>query len=208
MAQSVSPATTNQSPAVDYKKEVRFAVVMYGGVSLAIYINGVAQEMLRWVRSTAKSASKDKDVALLPNNCSEESELRLSGTERVYRKLSYILAADGAGKTAAERLAEAEQSLAENKTIRTRFVVDIVSGTSAGGINGIFLGKALANQQDFRVSADLWRNVADIDTLLTDRKPDPPLPAGTPTQMGSLLNGYLLYWEARKAMQRMAGPQR
>src|SRR5215217_9292581 len=127
-AQAASPASNElrtttaplkqRAPAVDYKQEVRFAVVMYGGVSLAIYINGVAQEMLRWVRSTAKSASKDKDVALLPNNCSEESELRLSGTERVYRKLSYILAADGAGKTAAERLAEAEQSLAENKTIR------------------------------------------------------------------------------------------
>ena len=98
MAQSANPTTTNQPPAVEYKHEVRFAVVMYGGVSLAIYINGVAQEMLRWVRSTAKSANKVKDVALLPNNPSGESELSLSGTERVYRKLSYILAADGAGK--------------------------------------------------------------------------------------------------------------
>ena len=28
-------------------QEVRLAVVMYGGVSLAIYMNGVAQEILR-----------------------------------------------------------------------------------------------------------------------------------------------------------------
>src|SRR5258708_28726365 len=34
------------SPQVEYTQEVRFAVVMYGGVSLAIYINGIAQEML------------------------------------------------------------------------------------------------------------------------------------------------------------------
>ncbi len=34
-------------------REVRFATVMYGGVSLAIYINGVAHELFRLVRSTA-----------------------------------------------------------------------------------------------------------------------------------------------------------
>jgi len=35
---------------IEIVKEIRFAVVMYGGVSLAIYINGVAQELLRMVR--------------------------------------------------------------------------------------------------------------------------------------------------------------
>jgi hypothetical protein len=35
------------------EQEFRFAVVLYGGVSLAIYINGVAQELLRMVRATA-----------------------------------------------------------------------------------------------------------------------------------------------------------
>jgi len=184
MTQSANPTTTNQLPAVNYKHEVRFAVVMYGGVSLAIYINGIAQEMLRWVRSTAKSANKN--VALLPNNPSGECELSLSGTERVYRKLSYILAADGAGKTAAERLAEAEQNLAENKTIRTRFVVDILSGTSAGGINGIFLGKALANSQDMSGLENLWVKEGDVRTLINDKKSiegplllqDPPASGG------------------------------
>ena len=29
------------SPKTEYTQEVRFAIVMYGGVSLAIYINGV-----------------------------------------------------------------------------------------------------------------------------------------------------------------------
>ncbi len=48
----------------EYTQEVRFAVVMYGGVSLAIYINGIAQELLRMVRSTSASvpAGKDKRV--------------------------------------------------------------------------------------------------------------------------------------------------
>jgi hypothetical protein len=37
----------------EFDREVRFAVVIYGGVSLAVYINGVVQELLRMVRSTA-----------------------------------------------------------------------------------------------------------------------------------------------------------
>jgi hypothetical protein len=36
-------SNTNQ----ERTKEVRFAVVMYGGGSLAIYINGIAQEFLK-----------------------------------------------------------------------------------------------------------------------------------------------------------------
>jgi hypothetical protein len=41
------------TPKIEVVKEIRFAVVMYGGVSLAIYINGVAQELMRMARVTA-----------------------------------------------------------------------------------------------------------------------------------------------------------
>ena len=34
---------TVSSPQAEYTNEVRFAIVMYGGVSLAIYINGITQ---------------------------------------------------------------------------------------------------------------------------------------------------------------------
>lgn len=201
MAQSANPTTTNQSPPVDYKQEVRFAVVMYGGVSLAIYINGIAQEMLRWVRSTAKSANKN--VALLPNNSSPDCELSLSGTERVYRKLSYILAARRTGEeTAAELLENAEQSLADNATIRTRFVVDIVSGTSAGGINGIFLGKALANGQDMSGLENLWVKEGDVRTLINDKKSvEGPVVLHDPP--ASLLSSQRMYFELLKAFDSM-----
>ena len=187
-------------PPVDYKQEVRFAVVMYGGVSLAIYINGVAQEMLRWVRSTARSA--DPNFALLPNKPSGEGELSLSGTERVYRKLSYILAANRTGKSPADLLAQANQNLSDNETIRTRFVVDILSGTSAGGINGIFLGKALANGQDISGLENLWIKEGDVRTLINDKRSvegpvilqDPP---------ASLLSSQRLYFELLKAFDSM-----
>jgi patatin-related protein len=205
MTQSANPTTTNQLPAVNYKHEVRFAVVMYGGVSLAIYINGIAQEMLRWVRSTAKSANKN--VALLPNNSSTsasgECELSLSGTERVYRKLSYILAARRTGEeTAAELLENAEQSLADNAPIRTRFVVDIVSGTSAGGINGIFLGKALANGQDMSGLENLWVKEGDVRTLINDKKSvEGPVVLHDPP--ASLLSSQRMYFELLKAFDSM-----
>jgi patatin-related protein len=197
--------TISSTPPVDYTREVRFAVVMYGGVSLAIYINGIAQELLWWVRSTAKHSIED--VALIPSNPStdaarSESGPRLSGTERVYRKLGYILAEQSPGSDAAERLSQADKKLAGNETIRTRFVVDILSGTSAGAINGIFLAKALANGQDISGLENLWIEEGDMRTLINDKKSvegtvklqDPP---------ASLLSSQRMYFELLKAFDTM-----
>src|SRR5882724_13390414 len=104
--------SNTSSTKVEYTREVRFAVVMYGGVSLAIYINGIAQELLRWARSTAKHSTDN--VALIPSTsmdaASPESGPRLSPTERDYRKLSYMLAERGNSLSdAAERLSEADK---------------------------------------------------------------------------------------------------
>jgi patatin-related protein len=126
------------------EKEVRFALVMYGGVSLAVYINGVAQEFYSLVRSTAD----DGDGNLLPVR---------SRTEATYRKLACALGASGVCTTL------------PGVRIRSRFVVDILSGTSAGGINAVFLAKALSEGQDFRILEEMWLNQADISGLLNDR---------------------------------------
>jgi len=92
-------------------REVRLGLVMYGGVSLAIYINGVAQEFFRAVKGRG-----------------------------VYRLAKALTGSD--------------------------IVVDIVSGTSAGGVNGILLGYALCNDLDFPSCAALWRNDGGIGKLL------------------------------------------
>ena len=94
--------------------EVRLGLVMYGGVSLAVYINGVANELFRAVRGRG-----------------------------VYRLLKELTDSD--------------------------VLVDVVSGTSAGGINGILLAFSLANSREFAPSTDIWREGADIGALL--RKP-------------------------------------
>jgi len=121
-----------------FQNEVRFALVLYGGASLAIYIHGVTQEFFHLVRSTAVDANGQLIVA----------DAQLSGTERVYRKLAS--APDG--------------------TLRTRFLVDIASGTSAGGINAIFLGKAFANGQTLDQVSRLWLDQADFQDLLNREK--------------------------------------
>ena len=173
----------------DFKpeQEVRFAVVMYGGVSLAIYINGVAQELFRLVRATAPAHmySKSDDLTLRDKVYYDDEQL--DDSERVYRELGRML---GPGDAA-------------DDLVRTRFVVDIISGTSAGGINGVLLALALARQKDFRLSAKLWREVADIDELLREEKSFEGLPETTPRDSESLLNGYRLYFKAREAMEQM-----
>jgi len=161
----------------DYKQEVRFAVVMYGGVSLAIYINGVAQELLRLVRSTAEHGKP------------------LTGTERIYRKVSFYLASEQDG---------IEQADADDATSPppTRFTVDIISGTSAGGINGIFLAKALANGQDMERLKELWVEEGDIETLINDKRSiEKPLKLQDPPT--SLLNSERMYFELLKAFDLM-----
>ena len=171
----------------DYTKEVRFAIVMYGGVSLAIYINGIAQELLRLVRSTAGKKTAE-----------------LTGTERIYRKVSYLLADETMS------MADLDKANTDTNSLPpTRFVVDILSGTSAGGINGIFLAKALANGQDMDELKNLWVTEGDIETLLNDRRSvEKPLVLQDPPT--SLLNSERMYFKLLSAFDGMdkSGPPR
>ena len=50
--------------------------------------------------------------------------------------------------------------------VRTRVVVDVIAGTSAGGINGICLAKGLAHDLSLDGFRDLWFERGDIDGLL------------------------------------------
>jgi patatin-related protein len=114
-------------------KELRLALVCYGGSSLAVYMHGVTKELHRLVKGSA-----------LLEAASDEG----SPSERVYGRL----------------LDELAQKNPEQ--LLTRVVVDVIAGTSAGGINGVCLAKALAHnrsQDDFR---DLWFERGDIDGLL------------------------------------------
>jgi patatin-related protein len=99
-----------------FLREMQLGLVVYGGVSLAIYTHGVCQEFYHAVRGRG-----------------------------IYKLVKALTDAD--------------------------LVVDTISGSSAGGINGILLGYAIANSTDrdlvdFSAFARVWRNSGDLLELL------------------------------------------
>lgn len=156
-----------------YQKEVRLAIVMYGGVSLAIYMNGISREFFNLVRATAPANWEE---------ASGEGLLRLSDdelteVERVYRELGRRMLCPSARRDA-------------DAPVEVRFVVDILSGTSAGGINGLFLAKALANDESLDSLTNLWIKEAEISRLLNDERSLAGMSAAARLQpVQSLLNG-------------------
>jgi len=185
----------------ELEREVRFAVVIYGGVSLAIYINGIVQEMLHLVRSTAIERAE------------------LSPVEQVYRKLANrvgtpekaIAGPDLVNAANGKKTSRASSPLRPGKAalrkeddgdkIHTRFVVDILSGTSAGGINAVYLAKALANNLSIDSLARMWITEADLNLLMNDTKIDPSYLQQVPPP--SLLNGKWMYLKLLQALNVM-----
>ena len=167
-----------QVPAQDgFRKEVRFAVVMYGGVSLAIYMNGITTELLNLVRSTSGAPGTGK-----------------SSTECVYRKLAQLLSKDQ----------DDNSPWSPGDPVRTRFIIDVISGTSAGGINGIFLAKALSNNQPFDRLHDLWIREGDFSKLINDKKSRKGVESLPPqTSPNSLLNSQRMYAKLYDALCQM-----
>ncbi|HVF93015.1 MAG TPA: patatin-like protein [Sphingomonas sp.] len=113
------------------EKELRLALVCYGGISLAVYMHGITKEIWRLV-----CASRGFHAGEASGN----------GSMAVYRGL----------------LAEIE----EQAGIRVRILADIVAGASAGGINGIFLGQAIATGQSLDPLTALWLDSADVEALI------------------------------------------
>jgi patatin-related protein len=126
----------------EFTREVRLGLVLYGGVSLAIYMNGTTNELFRSVRGRG-----------------------------VYFLVKHLLNAD--------------------------ITVDVASGASAGGINGIFLSFALANAREFGTCADLWRRDGDLGSLLRklDGAETVPSVLDSAHYRDVLENGFRVMWE-------------
>ncbi len=125
-------------------RELRLALVCYGGVSLAIYMHGITKELEKLARASAKLLEPGNDNPYPPDK-----------TEHAYyNALRRKAAADG---------------------FRTRVVIDIISGTSAGGINGVCLAKALALDAPQDGLRDLWLTKGAILKLLSRWPTLPPL---------------------------------
>lgn len=120
-------------------RELRLAVVCYGGVSLAIYMHGQTKELNRLVKASA----------LLDRGSPAGTD---PGSAAVYRGLLETMAAEHPDK------------------VRTQVVVDTIAGTSAGGINGVYLAKAVAHNRSQDELRNLWLEKGDIGLLMRGSK--------------------------------------
>jgi patatin-related protein len=123
--------------------ELRLALVCYGGVSLAIYMHGITKEVQKLV---VASIAFERDDSTNPFEGHDSSHAYWDLLRR-FR--------DG-------DVSEAGRP----RGVTLRVVVDIISGTSAGGINGICLANVLAGNHSQEALRDLWLERGDIKQLL------------------------------------------
>ncbi len=129
------------------EKELRFALVCYGGVSLAVYMHGVTKEILKLVRASRdyhvyadrRDSTVSYDDVAAPRKDPADSE-------RAYFDLLRVI----------------------GKHLDLRVVVDIIAGTSAGGINGVILARALAHDLNIDPLRDFWLKYSDVTELMPD----------------------------------------
>lgn len=124
--------------------ELRLALVCYGGVSLAIYMHGITKELQSLLRA---SRAFDRALAAAPDgeDPAPDPGLPEGGTERAY--FTQLLQLWQAG-------------------VPLSVTVDIVAGTSAGGINGVCLAKAAMHDSSQDGLTELWMTKGDISKLM------------------------------------------
>lgn len=130
------------------KRELRLAVVIYGGASLAVYMHGVTKEILKLVRASKVLHEMDRERAL-SIRYPESPDHREFDTEAIYFELLQRI----------------------NRNCHFRVVVDVIAGASAGAINGVMLGKALVDDGKLDVQTPLWLRDADVDYLGNPQRP-------------------------------------
>jgi patatin-related protein len=129
------------------EKELRLALVYYGGVSLAIYQHGVNLEILNLLRASKAYHG--------PRNSA-----RKQAADHVYQS------APGAGDISSTEDVYFDLLKLIGKSIDLRIVVDVISGSSAGGINGIVLARAIAHDLTIAPLTDMWFTKADVLQLI------------------------------------------
>jgi patatin-related protein len=134
------------------EKELRIALVCFGGVSLAVYMHGISKEILKLLRASS----------------------RLHGTlDRTARAKAAFGATDDIDefdKHGKEFDTEGDyfELLREiGRKMELRVIVDIIAGASAGGINAVMLARAISHDLPMTKLRNLWLNNADVSVLLS-----------------------------------------
>jgi patatin-related protein len=142
-------------------QEVRFAVAMSGGVSLAVWMGGVAREM-----NLLQEASNRRQPGYRPVGADGPgSDSAGAGAD--------IRRAGGDAPDRDEQCRDLYQALL--RLLNVTVTMDVLSGTSAGGINAALLGLSSAAGVDLGGLRDLWLAAGSLDALLRDpREKAPP----------------------------------
>ncbi|MBO0756541.1 MAG: patatin-like protein, partial [Bradyrhizobiaceae bacterium] len=128
------------------EKELRIALVCFGGVSLAVYMHGITKEIQKLARASSAVhgiTNRSQRLAASFFDVCDASDLEYD-TEAIYFELLRDL----------------------GRTIELRVIVDILAGASAGGINSTLLSRALAHDLPMGKLRDLWLQNADVAVLL------------------------------------------
>ena len=130
----------------DLSQDVRVAVAMTGGVSLAVWMGGVAREinLLQQASNLRPRAAATTGTAAAPDPGADD--IANPSLDRRSRDL-YLRLLD---------------------VLDVTVTVDVLSGTSAGGINAAMLGLSSAAGVDLAGLRDLWLTAGSLDVLLRD----------------------------------------
>ena len=130
----VSERPPDPRPRTLATQEIRLALAFTGGVSLAVWMGGVARELnlLAQAGEKRRTLSDDADPTT-----PDDDPLR-----RSYRRLLDLVDAEVA--------------------------IDVLAGTSAGGINAALLGLANARNLDLGPLRDIWLTAGDLGGLMRD----------------------------------------
>ncbi len=105
------------------EKELRIALVCFGGLSLAVYMHGITKEILKLVRASSalhaitNRANRSTSTFFDTHDRSDPEY----DTEAIYFDLLRDI----------------------GRMVELRVIVDILAGASAGGINSVMLARAL-----------------------------------------------------------------
>jgi patatin-related protein len=127
------------------EKELRIALVCFGGVSLATYMHGVTKEVLKLVRASSA-------LHAIPEAERGEATFRAGAP------------ADDPEYDSDFLYFEVLREI--GRSVGLRVVVDVIAGASAGGINGALLARALCHDLPMAALRDLWLDRADVSELL------------------------------------------
>lgn len=119
-------------------KELRLALCMRGGVSLAVWMGGACREIAALRSATNQTVSDDpRDLA----------------QRKVYRRILKLAGYD-------------------------EVTVDVIAGTSAGGLNGALLAAHLVHGMPFDSQIrDIWLQLGDLASLTRDPQGGKPAPS-------------------------------